>query len=169
MTETSNDATAPNRFINWLCDGIAHACLVIAGLSLLCIVVINGANVIARYFFGRAFSWAEELMLFLMILGVFSGAVAVTWRNLHIRIDTLVERMPPAIRRTVMVIASLASISILAVVMVASFRLVSLLQSMDQRSDALNAPSWLPQSFVTIGLGLMALMILARLVVPLRC
>ena len=30
-------------------------------------------------------------MLFLMILGVFTGAVAVTWRNLHIRIDTLIE------------------------------------------------------------------------------
>ena len=96
---TSSDAPAPHRFISRLCDGVAHACLVIAALSLLCIVAINGANVVARYFFGRAFSWAEESMLFLMILGVFSGAVAVTWRNLHIRIDTLVERMPPALRR----------------------------------------------------------------------
>ena len=168
MTDRSNDAPAPNGFIIRLCDGIAHACLVIAALSLLCIVAINGANVVARYFFGRAFSWAEELMLFLMILGVFSGAVAVTWRNLHIRIDTLVERLPPPIRRATMLVASLASIAILTVVMVASFRLVSLLQSMDQRSDALNAPSWLPQSFVTIGLGLMALMMLARIVVSLR-
>jgi TRAP-type transport system small permease protein len=168
MTHRSNDIPAPNGFIIWLCDGIAHACLVIAALSLLCIVAINGANVVARYFFGRAFSWAEELMLFLMILGVFSGAVAVTWRNLHIRIDTLVDRLPPPIRRATMLVASLASIAILAVVMVASFRLVSLLQSMDQRSDALNAPSWLPQSFVTIGLGLMALMMLARIAVSLR-
>jgi TRAP-type C4-dicarboxylate transport system permease small subunit len=168
MTERSNDAPAPDGFIIRLCDGIAHACLVIAALSLLCIVAINGANVVARYFFGRAFSWAEELMLFLMILGVFSGAVAVTWRNLHIRIDTLVERLPPPIRRATMLVASLASIAILTVVMVASFRLVSLLQSMDQRSDALNAPSWLPQSFVTIGLGLMALMMLARIAVSLH-
>ena len=53
-------------------------------------------------------------MLFLMILGVFSGAVAVTWRNLHIRIDTLVERLPPPIRRATMLVASLASIAILA-------------------------------------------------------
>jgi TRAP-type C4-dicarboxylate transport system permease small subunit len=168
MTEPSNDAPAPSGFIVWLCDGISHVCLVIAAISLLCIVAINGANVVARYFFGQAFSWAEELMLFLMILGVFSGAIAVTWRNLHIRIDTLVERLPPSIRRWIVVIAALASIGILAVVTVASFRLVSLLQSMDQRSDALNAPSWLPQSFVTIGLGMMALMMLARIVVSLR-
>jgi TRAP-type C4-dicarboxylate transport system permease small subunit len=167
MTDPSNDTPAPSGLIIRLCDGIAHACLVIAALSLLCIVAINGANVVARYLFGRAFSWAEELMLFLMILGVFSGAVAVTWRNLHIRIDTLVERLPPPIRRATMLIASLASIAILTAVMVASFRLVSLLQSMDQRTDALNAPSWLPQSFVTIGLGLMALMMLARIVASL--
>jgi hypothetical protein len=46
--------------------------------------------------------------------------------------------------------------------------LVALLQSMDQRSDALQAPSWIPQSFVTIGLGLMALMMAVRLVTSLR-
>jgi C4-dicarboxylate transporter DctQ subunit len=168
-----NDASGPDRpaptgFIDWLCDGVAHACLVIAALSLLCIVAINGANVVARYFFGSPFSWAEELMLFLMILGVFSGAVAVTWRNLHIRIDTIVERIPPVMRRVVMTIASLASIAIIGVVMVASFQLVALLQSMDQRSDALHAPSWIPQSFVTIGLGLMALMMAAKLVTSFR-
>jgi len=149
MTETTT--SAPTGFINWLCDGIAHACLVIAALSLLCIVAINGANVVARYFFG-----------------VFTGAVAVTWRNLHIRIDTLIDRLPPTLRRVVSVIATLASIAILSIVMVASFRLVALLASMDQRSDALHAPSWIPQSFVTIGLGLMALMMLAKLVTSFR-
>lgn len=166
MSETS--APAPSGFITWLCDGISHACLVIAALSLLGIVAINGANVVLRYFFGSPFSWAEELMLFLMILGVFTGAVAVTWRNLHIRIDTIVERLPPAWGRVVSVVATLASIGILAVVVVASSRLVALLQEMDQRSDALNAPSWVPQSFLTIGLTLVALMMAARLVLSFR-
>jgi TRAP-type C4-dicarboxylate transport system permease small subunit len=68
----------------------------------------------------------------------------------------------------VMVLATLASIAILLVVMVASFRLVSLLQGMDQRSDALDAPSWIPQSFVTIGLALMAFMMAAKLVISFR-
>jgi C4-dicarboxylate transporter, DctQ subunit len=166
MSETS--ARAPSGFITWLCDGISHACLVIAALSLLGIVVINGANVVMRYFFGSPFSWAEELMLFLMILGVFTGVVAVTWRNLHIRIDTIVDRLPPPWRRAVSVVASLASIGILAVVVVASSRLVALLQEMDQRSDALNAPSWFPQSFLTVGLTLVALMMAARLVLSFR-
>jgi C4-dicarboxylate transporter DctQ subunit len=168
MTDTSNDIAAPDNVVVRLCNGIAYACLVIAGLSLLCIVAINGANVVLRYVFGAPFSWAEELMLFLMILGVFSGAIAVTWRNLHIRIDTLVDRLPPATRRVVQVIASLTSIVVVGIVTVASFRLVSLLQSMDQRSDALHAPSWIPQSFVTIGLGMIAVMIAVRLVLSFR-
>jgi TRAP-type C4-dicarboxylate transport system permease small subunit len=42
------------------------------------------------------------------------------------------------------------------------------LQEMDQRSDALQAPSWIPQSFVTVGLTLMALMVAARLFTSLR-
>ena len=68
-------------------------------------------------------------MLFLMILGVFSGAIAVTWRNLHIRIDTLVDRLPPAVADAmVQVLALLASIAVIGVVMVASVRLVALLQ-----------------------------------------
>jgi C4-dicarboxylate transporter DctQ subunit len=168
MTEISNDVPRPSGLIDWLCDGISRVCLAVAALSLLGIVAINGANVVARYFFGFPFSWAEELMLFLMILGVFTGAIAVTWRNLHIRIDTLVDRLPPEVRRVVAVVATLASIAILMVVMVASFRLVSLLQGMDQRSDALNAPSWIPQSFVTIGLALMAFMMAAKLVISFR-
>jgi C4-dicarboxylate transporter, DctQ subunit len=168
MTETSHDVAAPRGVIERLCDGLSHACLVIAAIALLGIVLINGANVVARYFFGSPFSWAEELMLFLMILGVFSGAVAVTWRNIHIRIDTLVERLPPAIRGVVTVLASIASITIMAIVVVASSQLVALLQEMDQRSDALQAPSWIPQSFVTVGLTLMALMVAARLFTSLR-
>ena len=56
----------------------------------------NGVNVVARYFFGSPFSWAEELMLFLMIFGVFAGGIAVTWRNQHIRIETIIERAPIA-------------------------------------------------------------------------
>ena len=49
-------------------DFLAQFCLAIAAGALICIVAINGANVVARYLFGSPFSWAEELMLFLMIL-----------------------------------------------------------------------------------------------------
>jgi TRAP-type C4-dicarboxylate transport system permease small subunit len=142
---------------------VAGVCVVIAALALIAVVAINGVNVVARYFFGSPFSWAEELMLFLMILGVFAGAIAITWGNRHVRIATIIERAPHPIQRLAKVLVPFASIVVLATVTVASFRLVSLLESFDQRSDALQAPMWIPQSFVTIGLGLMAALMAVQL------
>jgi TRAP-type C4-dicarboxylate transport system permease small subunit len=145
-------------------DAVAGVCVRLAALALLGIVAINGMNVVARYVFGAPFSWAEELMLFLMIFAVFAGAVAITWRNQHVRIATIIERTPRLLQRFAKVLASIACIVVLATVAAASFNLVSLLQSFDQRSDALQAPMWIPQSFVTVGLGLMAVLIAVRLV-----
>jgi TRAP-type C4-dicarboxylate transport system permease small subunit len=144
-------------------DAVAGIGVALAALALIGIVAINGVNVVARYAFGSPFSWAEELMLYLMILGVFAGGVAITWRNQHVRIMTIIERAPRAIQRPAHLLAALACIVVLATVTVASFRLVSLLASFDQRSDALQAPMWIPQSFVTIGLGLMAVLMAVRL------
>ncbi len=122
-------------------EGLANICLAVAGVALVCIVAINGANVVARYVARAPFSWAEELMLFLMILSVFAGAIAVTWRNLHIRIDTFLERMPPAARRTALAIGSLISIAVISIITLHSGHIVSLLRTLDQRSDALQTPS----------------------------
>jgi C4-dicarboxylate transporter DctQ subunit len=156
-------AVAPTGVIGRVCEGLARLCLAIAAASLLCIVVINGANVIGRYFFLRAISWAEELMLFLMILGVFAGATAVTWRNMHIRIDTLIERASPRVQRAVQVIAVGISIVVLLIIMGASYGIVAQLKAFDFRTDALSAPMWIPQAFVTVGLALMALLMAIRL------
>ena len=155
------------RFVDRIGDGLANICLTIAGVALIIVVAINGANVVARYLFLTPFSWAEELMLFLMILSVFAGAIAVTWRNLHIRIDTFVDRMRPELRRTALAIGSLISIAVIGVVTFHSGRIVSLLQMLDQRTDALSAPSWVPQSFVTIGLATIALIIAVKLAMSL--
>src|SRR5712691_10176657 len=145
-------------------DAIANICVALAALALIAIVAINGVNVVARYFFGSPFSWAEELMLFLMIFGVFAGGIAVTWRNQHIRIETIIERAPATMKSTAKLLAPIVSLVVLSTLTCASFRLVSLLASFDQRSDALQAPMWIPQSFVTIGLAFMASLIAVRLV-----
>jgi TRAP-type C4-dicarboxylate transport system permease small subunit len=165
MSDSSHPG--PDSLIDRIGDGLAGLCLAIAAISLLCVVAINGANVVARYLFGSPFSWAEELMLFLMILSVFAGAIAVTWRNLHIRIDTFIDRAAPAVRRAAQVVGTLVAVAAIVTVTVASTRIVMLLHSFDQRSDALQAPSWIPQSFVAIGLGTIALLMAVKLLLSL--
>jgi TRAP-type C4-dicarboxylate transport system permease small subunit len=94
-------------------DLVTQACLTVAAAALIGVVAINGANVLARYVFISPFSWAEEAMLFLMILSVFSGAIAVTWRGIHIRIDTFIDLAPPAVRQVVLATGALVSIAVL--------------------------------------------------------
>ena len=167
MSAIPDHGGGQRRLIDRIGDGLASLCAAIAGVSLLLIVAINGTNVVARYLFGSPYSWAEELMLFLMILSVFTGAITITWRNMHIRIDTFIDRAPPAVRRAAMVVGSLVAIAALAIVTHASANIVMLLYGFDQRSDALNAPSWIPQSFVAIGLGTIALLMAVKLVLSL--
>src|SRR5262245_53228428 len=111
--EQGERPAGPLGVIDRVCEALTQVCLAIAGASLLCIVVINGANVIGRYVFLKPFSWAEELMLFLMILSVFSGGIAITWRNMHIRIDTLIERTSPLTQLIVQAFAVGVAVAVL--------------------------------------------------------
>jgi TRAP-type C4-dicarboxylate transport system permease small subunit len=162
----SDESGTPSRggLVDRLGEGITQFVLAIAGVSLLGIVAVNGANVIARYLVRSPFPWAEEIMQFMMILAVFAAAIAVTWRNLHIRIDTFVDRASPALRRVALAFGTIVSIAGIMTVVFFSFRVVVLLYELDQRSDALNVPSWIPQSFVPIGLGTIALIMGIKLV-----
>jgi|SRR5688572_8907296 TRAP-type C4-dicarboxylate transport system permease small subunit len=155
------------NLIDRIGEGLTQFMLAIAAASLMCIVAINGANVVARYLVRSPFPWAEELMLFMMILAVFAGAIAVTWRNLHIRIDTFIDHASPAMRRIAFVAGSIIAIGGIATVVAASTRVVILLYELDQRSEALDVPSWIPQSFVPIGLGTIALIMGVKLVLAL--
>ena len=167
MNDNPEQADARPALVDRLGDLLTQGCLAIAAAALLAIVVINGANVLARYIFISPFSWAEELMLFLMILSVFSGAIGITWRNLHIRIDTFVDMAPPPVRKALITIGTVIAIAAILTIVYASANIVSILHTLDQRSDALDVPSWIPQSFLTIGLAVIALLMAVRTVLML--
>jgi TRAP-type C4-dicarboxylate transport system permease small subunit len=135
-------------------DLTALVCNFVAALALGAIVVINGANVLCRYLFGFAFPWAEELMIFLMILIVFAGAAAVTWTNTHVRIDLLLELLPQKAKGAATLVVTICGAAVLAILVAVSFKVLSMLYAFDQRSLALEIPLWIPQGFVTGGLFL---------------
>jgi C4-dicarboxylate transporter DctQ subunit len=138
----------------------------LAAGALLVIVVLNAANIILRYVFFAAFSWAEEAMLYLMIFGVYAGAVSVAWQQAHIRIDAFVHLAPPRWRRVLTVAGTFVLAAILIPVVLASSRVTSLLFDFDQRSDALHLPMWIPQSIIPAALLLIVVMSLLRLMAP---
>src|SRR5512146_1164793 len=97
--------------------GVTQTLLVISTLLLIAIVVVNGVNVVGRYVFSSPLAWGEEVMLFMMIPGVFLATPAVTWDAAHIRMDLLVRALPVRFRRLLEAVADLTSLGI-AVLMV---------------------------------------------------
>lgn len=145
-------------------DGITYVCSFIAAIALFIIIAINGLNVVRRYFLGDAWSWAEEAMLFLMILLVFTGAATAAWRGGHMRLDMVIERFTPAMQKAAIIFTSIVTVVLLVTLSFASYQVVSLLYRFGQKSIALEFPMWIPQSFVLGGFGLIAFLIILRLV-----
>jgi len=134
-----------------------------AGILLMCSVAINFANIIGRYFFSVSISWAEEIMLFLMVGCVFLGSGPVSWANRQIRMDVLVSMMPPRVRHFLELLSDL--VFIVTALMLAWFAapVIADLAAYDERSQAANFPLVIPQAMLPIGLTIMAILVAVRL------
>ena len=76
------------RYI-WAMDQIHRACLFIAGLCLVTIVLIIPYGVFCRYVLNSAASWPEPLAVLLMIVLSFLSAVVCYREYLHIGVGVL--------------------------------------------------------------------------------
>ena len=165
MTDATPTVLPDKSTLERVGDGLSHYCNVVAAVGLIIIMLVNGVNVAARYFFGFAFPWAEELMQFIMIALIFAGCVTITWRQLHIRIDLLLEAFTPKVRRVLDAIIAIFSIGALLYIDRASFNIVERLFEFEQRSLALEVPLWIPQIFVAGSFLIMAIIIALRVLI----
>ena len=136
-----------------------------AGAMLIASVGINFANIIGRYFLSVSLSWAEEVMLFLMIGCVFLAAGPVGWMGRNIRMDVVVSALPPRLRGVFELFSDLVTIATCVALAVFAWPVLTMLGELDQRSDSANIPLAIPQAAVPLGLLLMALLIAIRLTV----
>jgi TRAP-type C4-dicarboxylate transport system permease small subunit len=91
---------ALNRFVNGLVAVVRLAC--IAQVTALFVVVI--AAVVARYGFGAAVSWTEEVPRYLLIwISFLAGAVCVLKRE-HVAFDLVFYAVPPRPRRVLAIL-----------------------------------------------------------------
>src|SRR5262245_19905501 len=59
----------------------------LTGVVFLAATLINIANVVGRYVFSRPIFWAEEVLVFMVIWGVFLSAVSITFSGRHLNMD----------------------------------------------------------------------------------
>lgn len=144
-------------------DRVMDAILVVLGVLVVVAVCLNFANVVGRYVFGSAIFGADEVQTYMMVWMAFLGAVAVTWRDAHLRMDVLVTRLPRAARAALRLVELLLVLATAGVVVWQSWKFVLQMASMDRRSDAAEIPMAIPHGAVLVGFALIALIALVRL------
>ena len=126
-------------------------------------VVLNFVNVLGRYCLGQSITGADEVQIYVMVCMAFLGAVTVTWRRMHLRMDVLAQMLPPDARRVLGVCERLIVAGLSCFVLVFSWKYVGQMLMLDRRSDNAGIPMWIPHGAVALGFTLIALISLWRL------
>jgi TRAP-type C4-dicarboxylate transport system permease small subunit len=135
----------------------------VMGILMLAGVAICFANVVARYLFGYALFWAEEVMVFLVIWGVFIGVAAAAYERVHLNMDlfSLSFRGNLLAFLNGLLVAVLLGSCVFMIVQ--SWQVVTLFYQGGVTSVSAGVPKWIAHLALPTGFSLMALAVLARL------
>lgn len=145
-------------FLARLAGGLS-AVLVVATLS------ITGYSVFQRYVLGTPLTWTDELSGFLVVAIVMLGAAEALRRGDHISVDLLSEKATGFKKTMLQFWTYLSTAMVAAVLFISGWGAVTFSWNIGVYSDGyLEAPLWIPQSFLLIGSGLLFLLSVARLI-----
>jgi TRAP-type C4-dicarboxylate transport system permease small subunit len=133
-------------------------------LAFILAVMLNFTNVVGRYLFGFSLLGSDEVQVFIMVAMTFLGAVVVTRRNQHLRMDVLVQFMPVPVRLLLRVAEQLLILILAAFVLSQSYLYASQMLRIGRTSDMAGVPMWIPHGAVALGFALILPIAVWRLV-----
>ena len=127
------------------------------GAIILLAIAINFFNIVGRYVFLTPLPWAEEVLSFLVIWGVFLGAIAACYENRHLVMDLFIGAFPTPLRRAIegLILASLVVFCLYACLQ--AWTIVGIMARLGQVSITAGIPMTVPYAAFVVGFGLMAL------------
>ena len=153
------------RTLGGLIVGLANGSGAIAALTVLAMCVLITGAVFMRYVFGFPLVWVPEIVGYLMVALIFLALGDAMLAGSHIRIDLFIGRLPKRPRDVLELFTLVLSTGISG--FFAWHGAKNMLRSYEyDRSDAfgaLNAPLYIPQAAIPIGLSILTL-VLALLV-----
>ena len=126
-------------------------------------VLLNFANVVGRYLFGLSLLGSDEVQVFIMVAMTFLGAVVVTRRNQHLRMDVLVRYMPATVRLLLRIAEQVLLILLASFVLSQSYFYAGQMLRIGRTSDMAGVPMWIPHGSVALGFALILLIACWRL------
>lgn len=124
-------------------------------LLILSFVVVVMAAVIFRYVLNASLPWSEEFIRFSLFWCIMLGAITITLRDQHLRIELVQDLVPPDARRILRIAAHASTVAFSLILL---FQGLELIQRTTSTSPALGLPMWtvyaaMPVGAVGIGLG----------------
>jgi TRAP-type C4-dicarboxylate transport system permease small subunit len=135
----------------------------VMGILMLAGVAICFSNVVARYLFGYALFWAEEVMVFLVIWGVFIGVGAAAYDRAHLNMDLFSNSLRGSVLAFLNALLVAVLLACCVFMIVQSWQVVALFYQGGVTSVSAGVPKWIAHLALPVGFALMALAVLARL------
>ena len=132
------------------------------GVVMLAGVALNLANVIGRYAVGKPIFWAEEVLVGMVIWGVFFGAAVVSWRGDHLNMDLFYARLGRSSRFVINCFISSVMVGICLFVAWQSWTILQMFYQTDAVSAGAQIPKIIPHSALLVGFLLSALAVIVR-------
>jgi TRAP-type C4-dicarboxylate transport system permease small subunit len=112
-------------------------------LMVLC-VILNCLNVAARYVFLSPIIWTEEILGFMLVWGVFVGAVLVTRDGNHLKMDLVSALFGRRVRLVLDWFGALLALGICGLVTIKSAETVQIIARTNEKSLAADIPmAWI--------------------------
>lgn len=132
------DGAPPGRVGDPLSSWVAAAGGWGAGLCLAGIVGASALQVCFRYVLNAPLPWPEEVSSLLLVWLTYVGALVLPESRLHVAIDALYGRLPPAARRGADLLTDLLGVGFHGILVVAGLRLAAVVDGI--RLPALQLP-----------------------------
>ena len=139
-----------NRMVGQVVNAVEVSILVFCVASLAILLI---TNVFARTFF-QSIYFAEEISKFLVMLTTFTGVSYGVRKARHIRMGAFLDAMPPKMEKTFIIIISIISAVVMAIMAWASWEYLLNAMSKGHKTPALRMPTWTFYVIMPIGFGL---------------
>lgn len=148
-------STSLNRWVEFL--------LFALGLTMALIVA---TQVFSRYVLNHSLFWSEELARYLLVWLTFLGASTAYKRRLHPGVDVMVNRVPPALQKTISLLVHGVSLALFAVMVVYGTQFAYFIRA--QISPALYLPKWTVFSIIPLSGSILIIHALAFISMGIR-
>lgn len=131
-------------------------------------LIVGTSQVVARYVFNTGVTWSEQAFVKFTIWACLIGASRAVRDGLHVRVDLLLDRMPPATRRPFEIAGLLINIAFCAVLLYAAIGYTEFLMMIGTRNVDSGIEEWIAFLVTPLFLALMCVRYVSLLPVAAR-